>query len=283
MTITCETLESLRATVAGWRKAGERIALVPTMGALHAGHMSLVKAAKARADRVVASVFVNPTQFGPNEDYSRYPRTLEADKALLEAHDADMLWLPSVEEMYPGGFATSIHVVGVSEGLCGTFRPGHFDGVATVVAKLLLQVAPDVALFGEKDYQQLCVIKRLVTDLNIDTHIEGVPTLREADGLAMSSRNRYLSPGERAQAATLNVTLKALISELAGNKNGYSFNKIIGAAKQEILSHGFSRIDYLEWRENDSLTPVTHYQPNTRLLVAAWLGNTRLIDNMEVR
>lgn len=282
MTITCETLGVLRSTVAGWQKAGERIALVPTMGALHAGHMRLVETARAKADRVVVSVFVNPTQFGPNEDYSRYPRTLEADKALLATHHADMLWLPSVEEMYPNGFATGIHVGGVSEGLCGTFRPGHFDGVATVVAKLLLQVTPDIALFGEKDYQQLCVIKRLVHDLNIDCHIEGVPTLREADGLAMSSRNRYLSPEERAQAATLNLSLKTLASALKSNKNGHSFNNVIEAAKQGILSNGFSRIDYLEWRENDSLTPITQYRPNTRLLVAAWLGNTRLIDNMEV-
>ncbi len=265
------------------RKKGETIALVPTMGALHAGHMMLVKAAKQHADRVVVSIFVNPTQFGPNEDFSRYPRTLDADKVLLEANGVDMLWLPQVEVMYPQGFSTHIHVAGLSEGLCGDFRPGHFDGVATVVAKLLLQVGPDMAFFGEKDYQQLCVIRRMVRDLNIPSDIHGVPTMREPDGLAMSSRNRYLSEVERATAAKLNVILKNTAEFLKkANINEHSFIDFLEKAKTHIIVAGFTKIDYLDWRENDTLAPVTHYMPNSRLLVAAWLGNTRLIDNWEL-
>lgn len=279
MTRIISDLPTLRGAVAAHKAAGETVALVPTMGALHAGHMALVEAAKARATRVVVSIFVNPNQFGPNEDFSRYPRTLEADVDLLKSHGADMLWLPDVATMYPEGFASQVKVAGVSEGLCGAFRPGHFEGVATVVAKLLLQVMPDMALFGEKDYQQLCVIKRMVQDLNIATQIEGVPTLREADGLALSSRNRYLSSEERKIASNLNIILLEAINKI---KNEYSFNCALSEAVAAVKEAGFTKLDYLECRMNDSLAPCEQYAANARLLVAAWLGNTRLIDNMQI-
>ena len=282
MTATITTLNALRAQVDLYRSAGESVALVPTMGALHAGHMALIEAAKKQATRVIASIFVNPTQFGPNEDFSRYPRTLAEDTALLEKHGADVLWLPDAASMYPEAFATHIHVAGVSEGLCGTFRPGHFDGVATVVAKLLLQVAPDYALFGEKDYQQLCVIKRMTADLDIRTSIIGVPTVREADGLAMSSRNRYLSKAERIIAARLNQILEQTSAMLKKTENERSFMNALVDAKQRLEEAGFTKIDYLECRQNDNLLPANTYHANTRLLVAVWLGNTRLIDNREI-
>ncbi len=272
------TLDTLRSAVATWRGQAETVALVPTMGALHAGHLHLVREAKKHAVRVVVSIFVNPTQFGPNEDFSRYPRPLERDLALLREVGADAAWLPDVATMYPDGFATNIHVSGVSEGLCGAVRPRHFDGVATVVAKLLLQVASDVALFGEKDYQQLCVIKRLVNDLNIDTNILGVPTVREADGLALSSRNQYLSESERKIAPTLHATLTQLALQLPGG----DVSALIDAAKKKILAAGFASIDYLELRAEDTLAPLAHYAPPARLLVAARLGSTRLIDNIRV-
>lgn len=284
MTVRITTIQALRAHCAQFRASHARVALVPTMGALHAGHMKLVKVAKHHAEHVVVSIFVNPTQFGPTEDFSRYPRQEEEDAALLSAHNVDVLWLPDVAEMYQEGFASCIEVAGVSKGLCGDFRPTHFSGVATVVAKLLLQVAPDVALFGEKDYQQLCVIKRMVQDLNINCEIIGVETMREEDGLALSSRNRYLSKPQRAVAGKLNVILADTAIELRGvNINGRSFSSILALAKETILSAGFDKLDYLEWRENDTLQPVETYQSNTRLLVAAWLGNTRLIDNLEVK
>ena len=272
-------LAALRQTVHDWRVAGERIALVPTMGALHAGHLQLVKEAKEKANRVIVSMFVNPTQVGPNEDFSRYPRPLEKDLGLLREVGAHGVWLPTVEEMYPAGFATNIHVGGVSEGLCGAARPGHFDGVATVVAKLLLQVMPDVALFGEKDYQQLCVIKRFVADLNLQVNIVGVPIVREADGLALSSRNQYLSESERAIAPVLHQQLQTASAAL---KAGKSHADALEGAKAAIVRAGFSKVDYLELRAEDSLAPLSAYQPPARLLVAAWLGKTRLIDNIAI-
>lgn len=282
MTDTLMTLRSvaaLRRQVAEWRRAGCRVALVPTMGALHEGHLTLVKRGLELADRVVASVFVNPTQFGPNEDFTSYPRRETEDAALLAGAGAHGLYLPSVAEMYPDGFATTISVGGLSEGLCGAFRPGHFAGVATVVTKLLLQAAPDVGLFGEKDYQQLQVIRRMVRDLDIPVEIEGVPTVREADGLALSSRNAYLSPAERATAPVLHATLAAMAERLA---------KGAPAAAEEawgvdqLLTAGFASIDYLEVRDATTLAPVSRVTAPARILVAARLGKTRLIDNQSV-
>ena len=263
---------------------GERVALVPTMGALHAGHLALVTEAKRHAERVLVSIFVNPIQFGPNEDFSRYPRPLARDLDLLRSVGADAVWLPTVVEMYPAGFATNIHVAGVSEGLCGGTRPGHFDGVATVVAKLLLQTTPDVAIFGEKDYQQLCVIKRLVSDLNINTNILGASIVRDVDGLALSSRNQYLTEDERKTAPKLYALLQkfgARIVETSSlQREGLA--AILGTAKAELLAAGFARVEYLELRAEDSLAPLAHYAPPSRLLIAVWLGTTRLIDNLRI-
>ena len=277
---TISHLAGLRETVAQWRKAGETVALVPTMGALHHGHLQLVAAAKTHADRVVVSIFVNPTQFGPNEDFDRYPRPLEKDLDLLREVEADAAWLPTVAEMYPHGFSSAVHVSGVSEGLCGAFRPTHFDGVATVVSKLLLQVMPDVALFGEKDYQQLCVIQRLVADLNIPVRILGVPTVREADGLALSSRNRYLSATEREIAAQIYATLRGAAEQLLRKPEEVA--AILQNATQALLEAGFASVDYLELRAEESLVPQAKYLAPARLIVAARLGTTRLIDNIKV-
>ena len=272
-------LAELRQRIHDWRVAGDTIALVPTMGALHAGHLQLVAEAKAKADRVIVSIFVNPTQFGPNEDFNRYPRPLAKDLALLREVVADAAWLPSVETMYPAGFATRIQVTGVSEGLCGASRPGHFDGVATVVAKLLLQVAPDMALFGEKDYQQLCVIRQLVADLNIATQVVGVPIVRDGNGLALSSRNAYLNADEKAVAPQLHQQLHVVASAL---RDGASVADSLDFGVQALLKIGFQKVDYLELRHAQSLTPMTAYQPPARLLVAAWLGKTRLLDNISL-
>lgn len=269
----------LRARVADWRKAGLAVGLVPTMGALHDGHLALVRAALKVADRVVVSIFVNPTQFGPNEDFAAYPRTEDADREKLALAGASLLFAPTVEEIYPQGFSTAISVSGVSEGLCGASRPGHFSGVATVVTKLLLQVLPDVAAFGEKDYQQLQVIRRLVRDLDIPVSVLGVPTVREADGLAMSSRNAYLSAAERAAAPALH---RALADAAAAIKGGAAVAAALDGAKTAILAAGFSAIDYLELRAADGLAPMAEFDRPARLLVAARLGRTRLIDNLAV-
>jgi pantoate--beta-alanine ligase len=273
------SVASLRVQVAQWRKAGLRVAFVPTMGALHEGHLSLVKAGLAEADRVVVSIFVNPTQFGPNEDFAAYPRTEEADVAKLESAGANAVYAPSVDEMYPAGAATTVHVAGVSDGLCGTFRPGHFDGVATVVSKLLNQVQPDVALFGEKDFQQLQVIRRLVKDLDIPVAIRGVPTLREEDGLAMSSRNAYLSAQERATAPVLHRTLSDAARRLQG---GAEAEPVLKDGIAAILAAGFGSVDYLELRSAEDLAPLARLDRPARLIVAARLGRARLIDNIAV-
>ena len=273
------SVATLRAQVAQWRKEGLRVAFVPTMGALHDGHLSLVKAGLRDADRVVVSIFVNPTQFGPNEDFAAYPRTEEADVAKLEGAGAHAVYAPSVEEMYPTGASTTVIVAGVSEGLCGTFRPVHFAGVATVVAKLLNQAQPDVALFGEKDYQQLQVIRRLTADLDIPVAIRGVPTLREADGLAMSSRNAYLSPEERATAPALHRVLQEAAVRLRGGAEAEAATRD-GIAS--IVAAGFVSVDYLELRAADDLAPLTRLDRPARLLVAARLGKARLIDNIPV-
>jgi pantoate--beta-alanine ligase len=241
------------------------VAMVPTMGALHAGHMKLVEAAKAQADHVIASIFVNPTQFAPTEDLSRYPRRESEDAAMLADAGVSILWAPDVATMYPDGFATTISVADVGEGLCGASRPGHFDGVATVVNKLFGQARPDIALFGEKDWQQLQVIRRMVADLDMGIDIIGVPTERESDGLAMSSRNAYLSAADRKAAVALPDALTAAASALA---EGADEATILDQARAEIAAAGFT-IDYVERRED-------------RILAAARIGSTRLIDNFPI-
>lgn len=275
------TVAELRAQVASWKRAGERVALVPTMGALHEGHLSLIALAKTKADRVVASVFVNPTQFGPNEDFDAYPRGEARDAELLAGAGCDLLFAPTVGEMYPQGFATSVNVTGVSEPLDGAARPGHFAGVATVVSKLLLQCGPDVAVFGEKDFQQLQVIKRLVRDLDIPVEIVGAPTSRLEDGLARSSRNAYLSEPEREVAGRMNVALAEAVRRLQA---GEPVERVEATGIAALERAGFQRIDYFEVRNADDLS---HPGPGPltvpgRVLAAAMIGKTRLIDNMAV-
>lgn len=273
------TVAELRREVALWRRQGERIGLVPTMGAIHAGHLALVAAALGDNERVVASLFVNPKQFGPSEDFSAYPRDEAADFAAFDKAGVDLVFTPPVEEMYPSGFATSVRVAGISEGLDGAFRPGHFEGVATIVCKLLLQCLPDAAYFGEKDFQQLLVVRRMARDLDIPVRIAGVPTVREADGLALSSRNVYLSPEERRTAPLLHRTLRDVATEIAARPDN------VGAALDRGLSalreRGFA-VDYLELRNAADLAPVDLLAAPSRLLVAARLGRTRLIDNIPV-
>lgn len=273
------SVASLRQTVADWRKDGLRIGFVPTMGALHAGHLSLVERAKERADRVIVSIFVNPTQFGPTEDFSKYPRQEASDAARLAAFGVDVLYSPSVEEMYPAGAATTVSVGVVTERLEGVFRPTHFAGVATVVAKLLNQVQPHVAVFGEKDYQQLLVVKRLVADLDIDTEIVPGPTVREADGLAMSSRNAYLSEEDRAIAASLPATLNFVATQL---RSGVDAGPILEAGRARLLKAGFREVQYLDLADAATLAPLERADRPARLLVAALVGATRLIDNVAV-
>lgn len=272
-----DELASLRERVHAWKAAGERVAFVPTMGNLHAGHFSLVKLAREHADRVVASVFVNPTQFGPSEDFSRYPRTPTEDAAGLQAAECDLLWMPAVETMYPLGVenAVRIQVPGITDLLEGAHRPGHFDGVATVVARLLLQVQPDAAVFGRKDYQQLAVLRLLAADLSFPIEIVAGPTVREADGLALSSRNQYLSAAERPVAAEIHRTLSWMAEASA---NG-SFADIESAAGQRLAAAGFD-VDYATLRRRDLAAP-TDADSALVALVAARLGRTRLIDNLE--
>lgn len=281
MTLEITALDALRSQVAAWRGEGATIGVVPTMGALHRGHLTLVETAKKRCDRVIVSIFVNPTQFGPNEDFSRYPRPLSADLEQLRSVGADAAWLPDVATMYPEGFATSIHVAGISEPLDGQFRPGHFDGVATVVAKLFNQVTPDLAFFGEKDYQQLCLIKRLVNDLNMNIKVVGVPTVRESDGLAMSSRNQYLNANERKTAIQISTAMHTARDAI---KSGRDITTTLREATAHLLAQGFRAVDYFDLRDANNLSAVTTYSTGgaCRLLVAAHLGTTRLIDNIEV-
>jgi pantoate--beta-alanine ligase len=273
---TAPTVETLRRVVAGWRGAGERVALVPTMGALHEGHLALVRLAREQAGQVVVSIFVNPTQFAPNEDFSAYPRTLEDDLRKLDGL-ADLVFTPAVEEMYPEGSATTVLVAGpAAVGLEDRFRPTHFQGVATVVAKLLVQAMPDVAIFGEKDFQQLKVIARMARDLHLPARILGGATVREPDGLALSSRNRYLSPDERATAPRLHQALQGCAAAI---RSGIAPAPAAAKARQELSSAGFA-IDYVEARHAETLKPVASPEAPLRLLAAARLGRTRLIDNI---
>lgn len=273
------TVAELRAAVAGWRREGQRVALVPTMGALHAGHLALVAEARRRAIRVVTSIFVNPKQFGAGEDLDRYPRREASDAQMLSEGGCDLLWLPPIEVMYPAGFATNISVAGVSEGFDGAARPGHFDGVATVVTKLFNQVQPDIALFGEKDYQQLAVIRRLTIDLDLPIEIVGVPTQRDADGLALSSRNAYLLPDERARAVALPRAL-GLAARAIGR--GADVGAALAEATAALAAAGFDLIDYVALVDAVSLAPIDRLGGPARLLAAARIGNTRLIDNLAV-
>nr|WP_294809829.1 pantoate--beta-alanine ligase [uncultured Sphingomonas sp.] len=274
---TVRQLDLLREAIATWRAAGERVALVPTMGALHDGHMALVEAAKRAGGRVVVSIFVNPKQFGPNEDLAKYPRKELADSRMLAAAGVDLLWMPPAEVMYPEGFATNISVNGVSDVLDGAHRPGHFDGVATVVTKLFNQVHPDIALFGEKDWQQLAVIRRMVVDLDLDIEIQGVLTQREDDGLALSSRNVYLVPEDRARAVALPRALG--IAERAIAKGGDP-EAALAQAREMLTAAGFE-IDYVTLADAETLGDPVEGRP-MRLLAAARIGGTRLIDNIPV-
>lgn len=272
-------LTSLRDALFSLRSGGGRVALVPTMGALHDGHMSLVRAAQREADHVVVSIFVNPTQFAPHEDFEAYPRQEARDAAILEAAGVAVLWAPPVAEMYPVGFATSISVSGVSGPLEGAHRPGHFDGVATVVCKLFCQVGPDVALFGEKDYQQLAVIRRMVRDLDLPVEVVGVPTARAEDGLALSSRNAYLSEAERQQAARLPAAMREGVTRLEA---GDAADVVLAGIRARLEQAGFDPVDYVELADAATLAPVRSLAAPARLLVAARLGKTRLIDNFHV-
>lgn len=273
-------VKTLRNVIAALRQNDTRIALVPTMGALHAGHMALVRKALRHANHVVTSIFVNPTQFGPNEDLSRYPRQEAADVAMLEAEGCTIVWAPDVPAMYPEGFDTSITVGKLAERWDGAARPGHFDGVATVVTKLFNQVLPDVALFGEKDWQQLAVIRRTVADLDMTLEIIGVPTERAGDGLALSSRNAYLSEAERAAAPMLNRAMRdAAAAIVAGGDVGIALEGV----KQVITEAGFGPIDYIELVHADTLEPLSVFTHPARMIAAAKLGSTRLIDNIDVK
>mgnify|MGYP003642247183 FL=1 len=276
---TVRTIADLRARVQGWRGAGQRIGLVPTMGALHAGHVSLVKNSVTRCDRTVVTLFVNPTQFGPKEDFSVYPRDEARDAALVAAEGADLLFAPDVDEVYPGGHSTKVHVGGLGDVLEGEYRPGFFTGVATVVTKLLLQALPDEAFFGEKDYQQLQVIKKLIRDLDVPVTATGVATVRESDGLALSSRNAYLTPAERATAPVLHGTL-AQVAEQVGRGEDPRAQETW--AKEQLERAGFWQVDYVTVRDAVTLDEAPDASQPARVLAAAWLGKARLIDNVAV-
>ena len=274
------SVAELRAQVRAWRTAGLTVGFVPTMGALHAGHLALMRQAGAACDRVMASIFVNPTQFAPTEDLSRYPRDEAGDLAKLASAGVHLAFLPSVAEMYPAGASTWVEVRGLSEGLCADARPHHFRGVATVVTMLLNQAQADLAVFGEKDYQQLQIIKRLARDLAIPTRIEGGPTVREPDGLAMSSRNLLLAPGHRARAPTLHRVLVETAAALAAGGPAAS---LLAAAVERLQGAGFHPVDYVELRDAETLAPLAAVADRpARLLAAAFLGAVRLIDNVPV-
>ena len=273
------TKAELRALTEGWRREGKTIGVVPTMGALHAGHLSLVEAACAATDRVIVTLFVNPKQFNSPEDLAKYPRTEHSDAEKLAPYGADILYVPDGAQMYPEGFATTVSVTGVSEALCGATRPGHFDGVATVVAKLLLQTDADQAFFGEKDYQQLQVVRRLAQDLDLKTRIVGCPTVREDDGLAMSSRNLRLSAGARAVAPIIRETLSQAAIEIS---EGSPIEVALQGARSRLTKAGLGEVDYLELRGDPDLAVLTTADRPGRIFVAAWLDGVRLIDNIPV-
>ncbi|MDF3216742.1 pantoate--beta-alanine ligase [Mesorhizobium sp. M7A.F.Ca.CA.001.09.2.1] len=276
--VVVDSVAALRTQIHDWRRDGLRVAMVPTMGALHDGHISLVRIALEKAERCVVSIFVNPTQFAPSEDLDKYPRQLARDLDRLGAAKADLAFTPTVGEMYPAGFATKISVGGPSAGLESDFRPTFFEGVATVVAKLLLQATPDFAVFGEKDYQQLCVVRQLCGDLDLPVDIVGAPTIRDAHGLAMSSRNAYLDEAELKVARQLNVILRKTAVALAA---GAHQNDATEEAIRDLIAAGFQKVDYVEARESLTLAPWRRNREG-RLLAAAWLGKTRLIDNVGV-
>jgi len=275
------TIKALRARVDGWRSAGLSVGLVPTMGALHDGHISLIRQSNQHAQRTVASIFVNPGQFAPTEDFGAYPRQEGADLELLQKAGCHLAFVPTAEDMYPEGFQSSVAVSALSQGLCGASRPHFFGGVATVVAKLLNQARPDIAVFGEKDYQQLLVIRRMVKDLNMSVDIIGAPILREADGLAMSSRNAYLSADGRQVAGRLNRVISEMAEKLA---RGSAVAAVISEGRASIEAAGFDRLDYLEVRSADLLEPMGPgpLTKPSRVFVAAIVGKTRLIDNWPV-
>ncbi|MFL6724401.1 MAG: pantoate--beta-alanine ligase [Sphingomicrobium sp.] len=272
-------LSDLAPALLPWREAGEIIALVPTMGALHAGHMALIEAAKAEAGRVIASIFVNPLQFGPTEDLDRYPRQEAEDARLLEHHSCDLLWMPTAEQLYPPGFSTEVSVSGVSERWDGASRPGHFAGVSTVVAKLFTAVRPDLAYFGEKDFQQLAVIRRMTADLGLGVAIHGVETVRDADGLALSSRNAYLNADERQRALALPQSLEQAREAIIG---GEPVGTALRDARRKLNEAGFAKIDYFALVDVATLEPMEKPGGEMRLIAAATIGTTRLIDNIRV-
>ncbi len=291
---TVRGIAELRAVVADWRRGGHSVGLVPTMGALHDGHLALIRQSRADCGRTVASLFVNPTQFNDPKDLRAYPRDEAGDAAKFAAARTDLLYAPAAEEVYPAGFATQVRVAGLGNCLCGATRPGHLEGVATVVAKLLNQVRPDIAYFGEKDFQQLLIIRRMAADLDLDVTIAGVPTVREPDGLALSSRNLLLTPDQRRAAPALHRALEAAAAELAGGATtvGPEIEAVgpeieaagpaIETARAAILAAGFAGIDYLELRAEADLAALERADRPARLFVAAWLGQVRLIDNAAV-
>lgn len=261
------------------RSDGARVALVPTMGALHDGHLALVREAQRHADKLVVSIFVNPRQFGPKEDFTSYPRPADADASLLRESGVALLWMPTVSEMYPQGYATTVSVAALGDGLCGAARPGHFDGVSTVVAKLFAQVRPDFALFGEKDWQQLAIIRRMAIDLDLGVSVIGVPTVREDDGLARSSRNAYLTADERKRAVALPTALKAAAAAIAG---GGDVADALETARATIVAAGFGEPDYVALVGADDLQPMDRLDRPARVMTAARIGKARLIDNFPV-
>jgi pantoate--beta-alanine ligase len=273
------TLAGLRALTTQWHRAGETIGVVPTMGALHQGHLSLARAARARCDRVIVTIFVNPKQFNNPDDLKNYPRTEQEDARKLETTNVDLIYVPSPDQIYPEGFATTVHVDGLTDMLCGATRPGHFDGVATVVPKLFLQTAADFAFFGEKDYQQLQVVRRLARDLDIPIEVVGCPTIREEDGLAMSSRNLLLSDRSRIHAPVLAEVMNDMRAQLLASA---AMHDIVLDAKARLLAAGFNDVDYLELRDGFDLSLLDQTRPGARLFAAAWLAGVRLIDNIAV-